>query len=72
MRRALSWAMVDEKGGAMSSFGRMVAVLVLAVLVTSAMVLLITYRMMGEMGPGEVNKTAGPSCFWKRLPRPSL
>ena len=38
----------------MSSFGRMVAVLILAVVVTSAMVLLITYRMMGEMGPREV------------------
>ena len=38
----------------MSHFGRMLALLILAVVVTAAMVMLITYRMMGDMGPREV------------------
>lgn len=38
----------------MSSFGRMAALLVLAVVITGAMVMLITYRMMGDVGPREV------------------
>ena len=38
----------------MPSLGRMLGVLILAVVITSAMVLLITYRMMGDLGPREV------------------